>query len=78
MAIYLARDIRLDGLPDYANVKADFEHFRQWVVRGGLVAFVACPRSRPDVVRLVDEVVGGGDFVHLATAGVVTVLQRDS
>lgn len=52
----------LDGLHDYENVAADFEHFIKWVPEGGYVCFHDYAESDPDVMRFVDEEIGLGSI----------------
>ena len=50
----------IDGLHDYASVRADFEHFAPHVVDGGFVAFHDYFEGCPGVVQCVDDLLRAG------------------
>jgi predicted O-methyltransferase YrrM len=68
----------VDGLHDYDSVRADFEHFREWIVPGGFVAFHDYAPGFPGVTRFVEELRGGGEYRDQDRAGDLIVLRRRS
>ncbi len=68
----------IDGLHDYDSVRADFEHFREWVAPGGFVAFHDYAPGFPGVTRFVDELRGDPEYRDQDRAGDLIVLRRRS
>lgn len=66
----------IDGLHDYESTKADFEHFSNWVMDGGYVVFHDYAEYFPGVMRFVDELIAGGQFVKQSLAQSLIVLRR--
>lgn len=66
----------VDGLHDYASVSADFLHLEPSLVVEGLVAFHDCADYFPGVKRLVRELLHGGRYRALHTAGTLAVLEK--
>ena len=66
----------VDGLHDYASVAADFHHLEPWLATGGLAAFHDCADYFPGVKRFVQELVRGGRFRRVHTAGTLAVLEK--
>lgn len=52
----------VDGLHDFASVRADITHFDPFVCPGGLVAFHDYADLFPGVVRVVDNLLAGGTY----------------
>jgi predicted O-methyltransferase YrrM len=67
----------VDGLHDYPSVAADFRHFRDHIVPGGLVAFHDFAGYYPGVKAVVGEVLRGGGYRQVALEGTLVVLQKE-
>ena len=66
----------IDGLHDYRNVTADFNHFSEWVKPGGYVAFHDYADYYPGVLRFVDELLAMGTYKKVGTADSLVVIQN--
>jgi len=68
----------IDGLHDYASVARDFHHFETSVTPGGLVAFHDYAPYWPGVKTFVDELLAGGCYEKVSSAGSMMVVQKVS
>jgi hypothetical protein len=66
----------VDGLHDYASVRADFQHLEPWLATGGLAAFHDCADYFPGVKRFVQELVRSGRFRRVHMVGTLVVLEK--
>ena len=66
----------IDGLHDYLNVSRDFNHFSDWVIAGGYIAFHDYAPYYPGVKRLVDELLMGGKYLKTHQVDSLVVLQK--
>ena len=66
----------IDGLHDYENVAADFNHFSDWIEPGGYVAFHDYAGYYPGVVRFVDELLAIGTYKKISIADSLIVIQN--
>ncbi|WP_164018275.1 glycosyltransferase [Pyxidicoccus trucidator] len=66
----------VDGLHDYASVAADFHHLEPWLATGGLAAFHDCADYFPGVKRFVQDLLRGGRFRRVHTAGTLVVMEK--
>jgi hypothetical protein len=65
----------VDGMHDYANIRADFNYFEPWLPLGAYVAFHDYGRQLPSVKAFVDELVVSGVLVWVAVAGSLALLR---
>ena len=65
----------IDGLHDYQNVAADFNHFARFVVPDGLVAFHDYADYWPGVMRCVNELVESRSWHLVAHVRSMVVLR---
>ena len=66
----------VDGWHDYASVRADVDRFAASVVVGGMVAFHDHADYAPDVVRVLGELVGSGEWERVGLVGTLAGLRR--
>lgn len=68
----------IDGLHDYQNVAADFQHFASWIRPRGCVAFHDYGAHFFGVKRFVDELISEGDYHAMSQAESLIVLEKKS
>ncbi|HEV8507983.1 MAG TPA: class I SAM-dependent methyltransferase [Chitinophagaceae bacterium] len=66
----------VDGLHDYKNVVADFDHFNKWIRPGGFAAFHDYAYYFPGVKKLVDEILESNAYIKINQADSLIVLQK--
>jgi hypothetical protein len=66
----------IDALHEYADVRRDFEHFRDQLIKGALVAFHDYDPCCPGVMRYVDQLLDAGELELQARDGMLIVLSR--
>jgi len=66
----------VDGLHEYENVKADYEHFRSFVISEGLVAFHDYIDYCPGVQRFIHELLDGDELRFIAQRERMILFQK--
>jgi hypothetical protein len=66
----------IDALHEYEDVRRDYQHFRDRLQDGGLVAFHDYDPCNPGVMRFVDELLDAGELDFEARDGMLIVLSR--
>ncbi|MEP6610955.1 MAG: CmcI family methyltransferase [Mucilaginibacter sp.] len=67
----------IDGLHDYKNVSMDFNHFAQWVIPGGYVAFHDYADYFPGVKKFVSELLEAGTYSKISMVDSLVILQKN-